>query len=203
LGECFDLAPACREVTAAIRRLAAARERPVLAALDGGSGSAKSTLARMIAAEVDGARVPLDDFYAAWDKKAPRERVRDVFDWARLRAQALEPLLAGRRAAWQIFDFRSGPRSDGTYGMSPDWVCCDPAPAILLDGAYSTGPALADLVDLAVLVDAPVEVRHARLAAREEAGFLRRWHARWDAVEAVYFTRIRPPGSFDLVVRGG
>ena len=43
----------------------------------------------------------------------------------------------------------------------------------------------------------------ARLAAREDKGFLERWHARWDAVEEYYFTRVRPRSSYDLVVTRG
>ena len=76
----------------------------------------------------------------------------------------------------------------------------DPARVIVLEGAYSTRPELGDLIDLSVLVDSPPSVRHARLAAREDATFLKAWHARWDAVEAYYFTHVRPPSSFGLVV---
>ena len=72
---------------------------------------------------------------------------------------------------------------------------------VVLDGAYSTRPELADLIDLAVLVDVPAEVRHARLRAREDPDFLQHWHVRWDAAEEHYFTRVRPASSFDLVVR--
>ena len=205
----LDLSAACEEVVAAIRQLPSRRRRPVLVALDGGSAAGKSTLAALIEKELDAVRVPLDDFFAAdvpdadWDQRSVQGRARDVFDWQRLRAEALEPLLARRPAAWRAFDFEAGLRLDGTYGMQSELVRREPAPVILLDGAYSAGPQLADLIDLAVLVDAPLAVRHARLAAREEAGFLRRWHARWDAVEAHYFTEVRPRASFDLVVCGG
>ena len=205
----LDLSAACEEVVAAVRQLPSRRRRPVLVALDGGSGAGKSTLADLIEEQIDVARIPLDDFFAAdvpdagWDQRSVQERARDVFDWQRLRAEALEPLLAGRPAAWRAFDFEAGPRADGTYGMRAEPVRRSPAAVILLDGAYSAGPQLADLIDLAVLVDAPIAVRQARLAAREEAGFLYHWHARWDAVEAYYFSEVRPRASFDLVVRGG
>jgi uridine kinase len=76
----------------------------------------------------------------------------------------------------------------------------DPAAVLLLDGAYSASPQLADLVDLSVLVDVPPSIRHARLAGREDPAFLAQWHARWDAVEAYYFTVLRPHTSFDLIV---
>ena len=72
---------------------------------------------------------------------------------------------------------------------------------ILLEGAYTAGPELADLVDLAILIDVPVEERHARQRAREDADFLEEWHRRWDPVESYYFTQVRPRSSFDLVVK--
>ena len=91
-------------------------------------------------------------------------------------------------------------RADGTYGMRAALTKRHPAAVIVLDGAYSARPELADLIDLTVLVDAPLQFRHARLAAREAACFLEAWHRRWDDAEAHYFTHVRPPSSFDLVV---
>jgi uridine kinase len=84
--------------------------------------------------------------------------------------------------------------------MRSDSVEREPARVIVLEGAYSTGGALTDLIDLSVLVDAPREMRHDRVQAREEQGFLVAWHERWDPAEEVYFTQIRPRSSFDLVV---
>ena len=189
-----------------IRRLTAERNTPTLVALDGGSGSGKSTLARSVAATLDVSLVHGDDFYAAnipdveWDAKTPSERARDVIDWRRLRTQALEPLLAGKSAEWQTFDFKAGTRPDGTYEMKPGFTEQEAQPVIVLDGAYAARPELSDIINLSVLVDVPLEVRHQRLAAREARDFLAQWHARWDAAEAWYFTHVRPASSFDLVV---
>jgi para-aminobenzoate synthetase len=180
--------------------------RPVVVALDGRSGSGKSTLAVAVAGASGAVVIPVDDFFAAavpdafWDGASPEERWRAVFDWTRLRAEAIEPLLAGDVAAWHAFDFESGRRPDGTYGMRGDWTVREPAPVIILDGAYTAGPQLADLVDLSVLVEAPASEVRARLEAREAADFLAAWHARWDPVETYYFTHVRPRAAFDLVV---
>ncbi len=130
---------------------------------------------------------------------SPEQRAADVIDWRRLRAEALEPLLAGQTARWHPFDFEA-PQPDGTYAMSAEFVERPPADLIVLDGIYSTRAELADLIDLSVLVEVPLSVRHARLDAREDADFLAGWHARWDAAEAYYLTHVRPPSAFDLVV---
>jgi uridine kinase len=160
----------------------------------------------MIAKELDAALIPADDFFAAeitdagWNARTPAGRARDALDWRRLRTEALEPLLAVRSAEWHPFDFAAGTRPDGSYGISANVERREPRPVIVLDGAYSTRPELADLIDLSVLVTAPPTVRHARLSAREASDFLARWHARWDTAEEWYFTHVRPRAAFDFVI---
>jgi uridine kinase len=197
---------ACREIGLQVRRLAQRQRSPILVALDGGSGAGKSTLAAQLAQTLDAVVVPSDDFFAAhiadweWDRRTVSERAGDVLDWRRLRAEALEPLLAGKSALWHPFDFESGLRTDGTYAMSRQLVRREAAPVIILDGAYSSGPQVADLVNLSVLIDVPTMERHRRLAAREDAVFLQRWHELWDEVEHYYFSVVRPREFFDIVV---
>jgi len=196
-----------RIIVDAIQRLEM-KGHPVVVAIDGPSGAGKSTIAAAIAAATHGVVVPGDDFFAAeitaqeWDARDASERARDGIDWRRLRRDALEPLRAGRVAEWHSFDFAAGERADGTYAMSTEVTRRDPAQVIILDGAYSSRPELADLVDLSILIDVPVSVRHERQAAREDPTFLAAWHVRWDAAEAFYFSRVRPAASFDFVVDG-
>jgi uridine kinase len=189
-----------------LSRMLLERGAPLVVAIDGRSGAGKSTIASQVAAAMNAALIPGDDFFAAeitsadWGARTPRERARDAIDWRRLRRLALEPLRAGRPAVWNAFDFFAGVRADGSYGMSTEPVRRDPAPVIILDGVYSARPEFADLVDCTILVEAPGATRQARLARREDAAFLEAWHERWDAAEDYYFTQIRPPSSFDLVV---
>ena len=74
-----------------------------------------------------------------------------------------------------------------------------PAGLILLDGVYSGAPELADLIDRAVFVQTPETERLRRLrtlVAPED------WDNEWLQAEKSYFTGVRPPRSFDLVVPG-
>jgi uridine kinase len=202
------LADATQTILVEIERRTQHRQAPVLIALDGGSGAGKSTAAAIVGQNLHAVVVPLDDFFAAhipdwqWEAFSLPQRAEHVFDWQRLRNNALEPLLANQSARWYPFDFAAGLRPDGTYALSTHSVERQPAPVILLDGAYSASPQIADLVDLAVLIDVSVPERHRRLAAREHEPFLQRWHAVWDAVETYYFTEVRPKTWFDLVVSG-
>ena len=71
---------------------------------------------------------------------------------------------------------------------------------IILDGAYSARPELADLFDLRVLLDAPADLRRAQLLEREGEDYREEWNARWDEAEQWYFGEVMPPESFDLVI---
>jgi len=189
-----------------IHSLLAEKGRPIVVALDGGSGAGKSTLASMIEQELDTVLIPLDDFFSAnipdskWDEFTVEEKLKHVFDWSRVREDVILPLLKGKPARWHSFDFQSGLRADGTYGMEDKPKERKPAQVILIEGAYSSSLGLADVVDLAILVHVPREERHARLASRENPDFLKTWHRRWDEVEAYYFEHVRPKNSFDIVV---
>jgi uridine kinase len=201
-----ELKVAADLITAHMRRLMDDRNAPFLIALDGGSGSGKSTIASLVGEELGAALIPSDDFFAAditdaeWDLRTPEMRAGGAIDWRRLRREALEPLLAAKPAKWRRFDFEAGALPNGTYRMRTDFVAREPRTVIVLEGAYSCRPELADLIDLSVLIDAPLKVRHERLARREDKTFVNSWHARWDAAEEYYFTKIRPGSSFDLVV---
>lgn len=200
--------PSPVELVAMMIEFKAAERSPLVVALDGRSGSGKSTFATAVACLIPATIVPCDDFFAAnisahgWDIRSPAERARDALDWARLIREAIEPLLAGHSATWFPFDFAAGTRADGSYALSTDVVRRDPARVIILDGAYSARPELGRFVQFSILMEAPEAVRWHRLAAREEPGFLAAWHARWDGAEDHYFTHVVPPTAFDIVVDG-
>lgn len=180
---------------------------PLVVAVDGRSGSGKTTVARLLAEQLDTACVRCDDFFAAdipaagWDARSPTQRAADCLDWRRLRTEVIEPLRAGHAARWFAFDFEAGARADGSYALRTVPTEQAPRPLVLLDGAYSARPELADLIDYAILVEAPAPLRLARLASRETSRFLEAWHARWGAAEDHYFTSVRPPSAFDVVLR--
>ena len=193
-------------IAAAIQRTLATHTRPVVVALDGGSGAGKSTLGRLVQERTGAALVHLDDFYTttvpehAWRELSVQERLQQVFEWERVRREALEPLRAGNMACWHAFDFAGGLTAQGTYALQREVTQVAPAPVILLEGAYSASPPLASLVDLAVLVQVSAAERSRRTALRDPAAILDRWHAIWDEVEVYYFSQVRPPAAFKLVV---
>lgn len=195
---------ACSLIVASVQdTLATHSERPLLVAIDGGSGAGKTTIAAQVMTVLDAAAVHIhgDDFFdarrpdAEWDLMDPAARADNCIDWRRLRHDVLEPLLRGEQARWRPFDFQS------RTGVADQELTLGPAAIIVLDGIYSSRPELLDLVSLTVLVEAPDELRRRRHDTREP-GDETDWHARWDPAEKHYLTEIRPPGTFDLVVDG-
>jgi uridine kinase len=184
-------------IVAEIQRLLTARSTRIVVALDGRSGAGKSTLAASVARAVDGGNINVDDFSTGeveGDPRAIEAIVADAIDWRRLRAEALEPLLAGRIASWHPFDFIARKGLDSRMNM------CAPAQVVVLDGLYSARSELSDLLGLRVLVEAPTQLRARRLAAREGTDFMRIWQPIWDAREDYYFSFVRPRDTFDLIV---
>lgn len=180
----------------------AADQHPLVVGIDGGSGAGKSVIAQRLARAVGATVVHGDDFFRAsypadgWARLTPARRCELVFEWDRLRSQAIEPLLAGQDASWHPFD------TNASDGLAAKIVHAAAAPIVVLDCIYSSQPALADIVELSILVDADPTVRRSRHNLRE-GGPDADWHAVWDPVEDYFFTEVRPPESFDLVIRNG
>lgn len=196
---------AAEQIIGAIRDRLIGHRGPFVVALDGGSGAGKSTVAASVAAELQASVVQTDDFFssyrsgAEWDACTAVEKAALAMDWRRLRAEALEPLRAGRDASWHPFDYAAYDYATGS-GLATEEVIRPPTKVIILDGIYSCRPELDDLVDLSVLVEAPSVVRRERHNEREATAEAE-WHNRWDEAEAYYFAHVRPPESYDLIVR--
>lgn len=183
----------------AIRTRARARNEPLLVAVDGRSGVGKSSISCALAEKLELVLVDGDDFYAGgtfeeWSRRAAKEKADRCIDWQRLRAEALEPLLAGRIARWRTFDWET------MVGLSENVLTQKPHRIIVLDGVYSARPELADLIGLSVLLRLPDAIRRERLRRREGEYFVSRWHSVWDEAEDYYFDHVRPAESFDLVI---
>ena len=108
----------------------------------------------------------------------------------------LERLRGGEQATWQPYDW------DADDGRLAGVITAGPAAVVVLDGAYSARPELADLFDLRVLLDLGRDARRERLLRREGARDRAEWEARWGEAEDLYFERLMPPDAFDLVLDG-
>ncbi|WP_373355910.1 uridine kinase [Pseudoroseicyclus sp. CXY001] len=171
--------------------------RPLRIAVDGRSGVGKSTFAGLLAADLGARLVEGDAFYAGGTEQRadpPEALAAACIDWRRQQA-VLEALSAGRAASFRPFDWAAFDGSSGPEVLLP------PAEVILLEGVYSARPELADLIDVAILLTSPEELRMARLLARE--GEISPWERQWHRAEDWYFAHQAPPERFDVVVEVG
>lgn len=143
LASSYETTRDVEAVVARIKSLVSGHSRPIVVALDGRSGTGKSTLAKRIAASVGGIYVETDDFWAGgpndeWDARSSKEKSELAIDWKRLREEVLKPLLIGREASWRPFDFKEG------FGLAERVITKGPSRVVVLDGAYSSRPELGD-----------------------------------------------------------
>lgn len=174
------------------------RGEPRVLAVDGHSAAGKSMFADALASRTGAAVVRGDDFYRVMDEAeraelAPAEGVELYYDWQRMRDEVLLPLRAGTPAEYHPYDWDSG-------RLASRFVKVPAAAVVILEGLFVSRPKLQPLVDRSVLVDTPVGVRRSRQAERADAS--PEWLERWDAAERHFFRHVRPPRTFDLVVRG-
>lgn len=143
--------------------------RPFVIGVAGGSGSGKTTVTeRVIEAVGEGSVAILaqDSYYRDQPNKPFEERARanydhpDAFDWLLLMNQ-LEALQANEPVYAPVYDFTNHLRSSQQVAILP-------APIIVVEGILVLyEPALRNLMDLKVFVDADPDVRFIRRLERD------------------------------------
>ena len=172
--------------------------RTTLVAIDGLTCAGKSTLAGQVAGELqDAAVVDVDDFYRpmAAEERAmlgPKESYDRYFDWERLLRDVLVPLSTHSRARYRRYDWV-------TNGLA-EWHEIEPRGVVIVEGVYSTRPELRPYFSVMVYVDAPREVRLARLLDRRYPDVS--WVDHWMAAEDWYAEHVDPANQVALVVHG-
>lgn len=168
---------------------------PLVVAIDGRSGTGKSTLAEALAERLGATVIEGDDFYSGGtgiEGDPPQSRAARCIDWKAQR-RVLTALRAGQAARYHAFDWDA---FDGSLVTEATEV--DPAPILILEGAYSARPELRDLVDVSILATVPPALREARLLQRE--GEIGPWERQWHEAEDWYFAHAAPEVGFDLVL---
>jgi hypothetical protein len=156
-----------------------------LVAVDGPGGSGKTTFAARLSLALGGVQVVHgDDFPIAWEGSAET--------WfALLDEQVLRPLAAGSSGRYRRFDWPSGGYAE--------WVEVPVAPLLIVEGVSTA--RLAAPTAFAVWVEAPAEVRLARVLARDGARYEPQWRT-WMREEERWFALDRPRDRADLLVDG-
>ena len=190
----LTLAETCRRypVFAPALQAVADLDAGALVAVDGRCGSGKTTLGALLAAVFGCAVVHTDDYYLPFARRAPgwEHTPAANMDLARLRAEVLDPLRAGRAAVSRPYDCHRG-----QFGPA----AALPAGALtVLEGSYAHHPALGPYT-LRVFLTCEPAVQAARLQAREGGNF-EMFRTRWVPLEEGYLQAYGVEAAADLVL---
>lgn len=164
-------------------------ERPTIIGVAGGSGSGKTTVVREIVRALGPSNVAVihhDSYYRDRPQTvAPDGSVNfdhpDALE-SELLARHLEQLLQGRPVEIPTYDFQTHHRRPATEHVAP-------APAIIVDGLLIFAePALRELMDIKVFVDADADQRLMRRLQRD----IRERGRDLESVLDQYRTTVRP-----------
>jgi Cytidylate kinase len=178
--------PSTIELLAARLRSAPARAGATrVLAIDGRSGSGKSSLARALAERLEAAPVvSLEDLYGGWDGLE-----RGV---ALLRESVFEPLAQGLAASVPRYDWLA-------ESWSEPWTLAPP-PVLIVEGAGAGAGALARFTSLLVWLELGASRRRERALAREYGELYAPQWERWARQEDAYLERERPRERADFTL---
>jgi len=191
----YDMAPLI-EVLAAVKR-AMRRSGRVLLTLDGPCASGKTTVAKTLSALTDAYVVHTDDFVVPHAQKTPERLAIPGYncDFERLVSETLAPWKRGGPAILRRYDFR--------HDRMLEPVPLGDPPLLLLEGSYSSLPAIRALSDVRAFLKTDEALRMARLRQRETAESFRGFQTRWIPLENAYFTYYNLPDAGMLLIDGG
>jgi uridine kinase len=167
-----------------------ARRRPPAAgptrliAVDGRSGSGKTTIGDRLAVELNAPILHLDDLYEGWQGLPGVSGL--VHEWI------VEPLLEGRPARWRPYRWDTGTRGE--------WRTIEPSPVVVLEGCGAGSPPVRDHLALLVWVEVADGVREERLRARPDWDDYLKHYQGWAEAETALLRRDDTPGQADVVV---
>ncbi len=171
-------------------------EKVFIIAIDGKSGSGKSTFAKILTKYLFAQIIEGDDFYSGGvkiRKDSVQNRINDCIDWKTQR-KVLESLKKNKKATWYAFDWEA---FDGS--LCQEMTTINANQIVILEGVYSSRKELLDLIDYKILIDTSKEFRLKRLIHRE--GKIGEWEKQWHEAEDYYFNNhILSLSDFDLII---
>ena len=166
----------------------------LLITLDGPCASGKTTLARKLAQVFHGEVIHTDDYVIPHAQKTP-ERLAvpgGNCDAERLVREVVAPFKQGNAVSYRRYDCMKDI-------LLPEEQLPDTG-VLILEGSYCNLPAIREYADVRLFLDAPWEIREARLLARESAASMRRFLERWIPLENAYFEAYHLPDEGNILI---
>jgi len=151
-------------------------------AIEGGSASGKTTLAKMLSDVYDCTVFHMDDFFLRPEQRT-KERYEEAggnVDRERFLSEVLIPLKNGEQIKYRKFDCSTMTLTDEETVI--------PKKLTVIEGAYSMHPELAEYYDLSVFLDISPELQRERILRRNGEKMAARFFNEWIPLEEKYFS---------------
>ena len=169
------------------------KDGPVNLAVEGGSASGKTTLAKLLAQVYDCTVFHMDDFFLR-----PEQRTKERFaepggnvDRERFLEEVLLPLHRREPIAYRRFDC-------STFTLEEP-VFLKPSRLTVIEGAYSMHPELAAYYDLSVFLEVSREEQRKRIEKRNTPELAKRFFEEWIPMEQRYFAELKVKERCDMM----
>ncbi len=178
----------------AVRKAAENRTGRILVTIDGPCASGKTTLAAKLAVIFGAAVVHTDDFVIPHaEKTAERLAVPGGnCDADRLANEIAAPWKRGGKVVFRMYDCMRD-------CLLPEETLPE-TDMLILEGCYCSLPEIRKYADVRIFLDAPWEIREARLLERESAQSMRMFYDRWIPLENAYFKAYGLPDGECVVI---
>lgn len=170
------------------------RKEQVVVAIDGRSGSGKSSFAQLLHAVYSCPVIAMDHFFLQ-----PHQRTAARFqepggnvDYERFQEEVAVKLKNGESFQYRIYNCQ-----DGSFKRSP---LIEPHRLLVVEGCYSHHPTLVDRYDLKVFLTVPPEVQQQRILKRSGPRMLERFLSEWIPLEERFFIGLKIQEQSDLVI---
>ncbi len=166
----------------------------VVMALDGGSASGKTTLAKLLADVYDCTVFHMDDFFLRPEQRTPERFAKPGgnVDWERFLEEVLEPAHRGECVRYRRFDC-------STFTIQEP-VPVMPGKLNVVEGAYSLHPQLEKFYDLKVFLDVTSKLQKERIVKRNTPEMAKRFFEEWIPMEKIYFESRKVKECSDIII---
>jgi uridine kinase len=151
--------------------------------VDGRAGAGKSKFARELAEVIFKSErqlpklIHMDDLYPGWDGLRAGS--------AYLNRNILQPIVAGKQANWQVWDWELGQR--GASGEPANgWRSFEGGNLVVIEGCASVSAISTDLADLSIWIESDTELRRTRFSQRDQGQFDDYWES-WAIQEDEFY----------------
>lgn len=166
----------------------------VILAIDGGSASGKTTLAALLSQIYESTVFHMDDFFLTPEMRTP-ERLSEVggnVDRERFDREVMTPLTEGKAVVYRKFDCSVCDFSER--------ITVEPRELVIIEGAYSMHPSLADCYTLSAFLSIGEEKQKVRILKRNSAPMAKRFFNEWIPMENTYFDKTEITKKCDLII---